>query len=316
MITVTNNMKEFMEKNTGMIILYGAGNSGYWTGYYMNKCNIDFCCYFDKGHQRDKMFMNGKPIFHPSKFVDFQGKPLRIIVTANCYEAILADLLEYDRQYNLSILCLVPKYKSTRTYKAGEVYNINKMLGYFRRKLFIGDYPTIVCSDCTGGRIYEMMDMIPNSPTVNTGIYPDDFIKICRDPQHYLTQSVKDFFWTVSYFDKEEYPVGKLDDIFIHFHHFESEEMAIKTWESLKEHINWNRLIFVLSDAGTIPMSVQKEFDALEAEHLTIIREHRSVFINVSASKYLYMHDWYFRDEKTVIENHFDLLGWLNKEYE
>ena len=42
-----NSFDAFFD-NLGDIFIYGAGNCGYWIGYYMEKCGIDFQGYIDK----------------------------------------------------------------------------------------------------------------------------------------------------------------------------------------------------------------------------------------------------------------------------
>lgn len=53
MITTINNVTEFIERERGLIFIYGAGNLGYWVGKYMHLCGIKFKGYLDKGATKE-----------------------------------------------------------------------------------------------------------------------------------------------------------------------------------------------------------------------------------------------------------------------
>ena len=137
MIQVTNNVKKFIEKNKGEIIVYGAGNAGYWTGYYLTQCNIDFSAYIDKAVYTEDAICNGRPICAIDKFADYRGgRDIRIIVTPTAYESALTDIIWQSEICGFNALCLVPRYLNITT--GEEIYHINKLLSYFRGKLLRG----------------------------------------------------------------------------------------------------------------------------------------------------------------------------------
>ncbi len=319
MIQVTNNTKSFIEKQTGEIFIYGAGNAGYWVGYYMNLCEIDFTAYFDKQICSNDSTYNGKPVYSPQKLKEYKEKPIRIIISPKCYESVLSDLLWLDNLYGLSVLCLVPRFIHVSTKEEG--YHINKLLAYFRRRLFVGEIPTILSNNCTAGFIYDLMDMIMLSPTINTGICPADFLKLCNDYKRYLNEEmvrdglVKRYgnFRTVH----ENIPVGRIGDIHVLFGHSEENEDVCSLWNMMRLRINWNRIICVAyEDENYLPYSIKNERDFMElpTEHLMIVSG-KAPFYGGGPESKVYMQENYFAKTDSAIENYFDLLGWMNGEY-
>ena len=69
---IANDTRLFIEKHSAPIAICSTENAAYWTGYYLNKCNIDFVCYIDKS-VGDNTFCNGKPVYSPEKFASTIG---------------------------------------------------------------------------------------------------------------------------------------------------------------------------------------------------------------------------------------------------
>ncbi len=321
MIEVTNDIKRFLEKETGEIIIYGAGNAGYWVGYYMNRCGIDFSCYVDKKIQGEEgAFYNDKPVYSPKKLNEYKGRSIRIIITPQQYEQILAGLLICEKDMGFNALCCIPSFVHQTTKVEG--YHINKFLAYFRRKLFKGEIPTIISNDCSAGYIYHIMDMIMISPTINTGIDQDDFIKLCRNTRHYAQQKVGGLHWERAYGNPQtdkDVLAGNVDDIKVCFAHVDSETEIQYRWETMCKMINWDRIIYVANsyDRNIPPFTVrnEKEFLNLPGEKLMMVDRNTACWCNGGFNK-IYMKENYLSRRDTAIENYFDLLGWLNKEYQ
>ncbi len=319
MIKITNNTVDFLEKETGELFIYGAGNAGYWIGYYMNRCGLDFYAYFDKKKYREEAIYNGKPIFQPEKLKEYKEKSIRIIVSPMCYESVLADLLWMEHLYGFHALCLVPRYKHISTKEEG--YHINKLLAYFRRRLFVGEIPTILSNNCTAGFIYDLMDMIMLSPTINTGICPTDFLKLCNDYKRYLNDEMVCDGFEKCYGNfrtvHENIPVGRIGDIHVQFGHSEENEDVYSRWNMMRLRINWNRIICVAYvEDNYLPFSIKNERDFMElpTEHLMIVSG-KTPFYGGGLGSKLYMQENYFAKTDSAIENYFDLLGWMNQEY-
>ncbi len=321
MLKVTNNTTEFFEKEDGDIIIYGAGNAGYWVGYYMNRCGINFECYVDKNIWHEKIYLLEKPVYKPDELFRFKGEKVRIIITAKNQDSVLAKLLELEQRYSINAICLTPLYPSINRPDKIKRYNINKFLGYFRKKLLKAPLPTVLSNDCTGGLFYDIMDSIMLSPLINTAIMSEDFVKICKNPQYYLNADLREPHYTVFCFppgSHEESISYRLNDIVISFGHIpENEEGNIeKRWEIMKKYINWNRLIYIMVDKhGMIPFRTFNEFQELEGEKMIMIKDTKSLYLLNETIHCFYDAAGCFFQRDDPIENHFDIVGWLNKEY-
>lgn len=318
MISITHNAKDFFENKTGTVFIYGAGNAGYWISDYMNRLHMEFGGFFDKEVNYEGLFINGHHVWKPGKIKDYKEEDLRVIVSPKCYQSVLYDLLELDRKYQLNALCLVPVYP--RITNGQLEYDINVLLGYFRRKLLKGNtMPTFISNTCNAGRMYRWLDMPLISPTINTGISPDDFMKICRSPHRYLSAELKKLNYGKGIYDgagRNGTITFELDDILIYFPHEEADSSIPEKWNMLKSNIQWDNLIFVLSDR-VLPVSndIICEFSQLKEKHLLVMDRKKICF---------YTNDWienmlvstgndiFFA--KDAIENYFDFLGWLNEE--
>ena len=219
-----------------------------------------------------------------------------------------------EKKYGFHALCLVPRYM--HFIHLQEMYHINKLLAYFRRKLYVGETPTIISNDCVGGEIYDMMDMLMLSPTVNIGLNDDDFLKFCNNPKKYLNIEATRVFWQKDRFGRKDVvasPAIRLDDITVLFAHTDSttESNVADRWNSMRGHINFDHMIFVYR-ANNMPVSVRfiREFNNMQNNHLFImIGDGGLICRDVD---YLLLRENYFCRTDTAIENYFDVLEWMN----
>lgn len=309
MIRTTNDVTEFIEMEQGPILIYGAGNPGYWVGKYMHLCNITFEGYIDKG-AKEECESYGKPIYHPVILKSFHDpKQLRIILAVGNPGGALADLHWYAGKRN--IVCLVPIYEDYITKE--RIYDINKLLSYFRSKLITTEIPTILSNSCNAGFIYRMLGVQRISPTINNIIWPKDFLKLCEEPYKYLTKDIIFSHWTI--YAGKTIPVGRIEDIEVYFVHDKNAEEAINRWNLFRKRINWDCLIFIFSeDTATITYSLAKAFCALNEKHMLIFQ--KNMYCSMELRGSIYMQHGHFHIRNSAIENYFDLLGWINDEYE
>ena len=66
---IVNETKHFIEKETAPLVIFGTGNAAYWTGYYLNKCGINFLCYVDDSVGNDIAYCNGRPVVNWRNFI-------------------------------------------------------------------------------------------------------------------------------------------------------------------------------------------------------------------------------------------------------
>lgn len=309
MIRTTNDVTEFIEMEQGPILIYGAGNPGYWVGKYMHQCNIAFEGYIDKG-AKGECESYDKPIYHPVILKSFHDpKQLRIILAVGNPDEALGDLHWYAGKRD--IVCLVPIYEDYITKE--RIYDINKLLSYFRSKLITTEIPTILSNSCNAGFIYRMLGVKRISPTINNVIWPKDFLKLCEEPYKYLTKDIIFSHWTI--YAGKRIPVGRIEDIEVYFVHDKNVEEAMNRWNSFRKRINWDCLIYIFSeDIATIKYSLAKAFCALNEKHMLIFS--KNMYCSWELKGSVYMHHDHFHIRNSAIENYFDLLGWINNEFE
>ena len=100
---------------------------------------------------------------------------------------------------------------------------------------------SIISQNCIGGVIYSDMKMQFLSPTINTFIPEPDFIKFVSNLEYYMNQDIV-MSWA------EEYPVGLLDDVHVHFMHYDTCSEAKECWERRKKRIKWNKIFILATD--------------------------------------------------------------------
>lgn len=317
MIAVTNDTKDFIENQDEELFIYGAGNSGYWIGYYLNQCGIEFSGYIDSNEKYCGAMCQGKPVNQPQKLSEYKERNIRLIISPRFYEPILSDLLFSTRKYGFHALCLVPQFVHFSSKR--EAYDINFFLGYFRRRLYKKETPTIISNDCTAGEIYHLMNMLMLSPTVNTYIPPNDFLKLCKAPERYFDIEGKGLFYNVLPIGDEPedckmgLPAMKIDDIIITFAHpnGKSKEL-IDHWNMMRKKINWNNMIYIFrSNHMAISEDFIREFAKLKRKHL--VMKYGVNGVRYRDINQLFFSEYIFGADR-AIENDFDLLGWLNQE--
>ncbi len=315
MISATNDTKSFFENECSPIYIYGAGDYGTWTARFMQKCGMHFEGFIDKAAEgKDKVFVLGKKVLHPEMLRSLPKMRLRIIIATLQADGVLAELPLYTE--NIDAVCMVPIYENL--FSDGKKYNINIFLSYFRAKLIKVDVPTILSNRCTAGFIYRALGTGMLSPTINTGISWEGFMKICRNPKEYLSEDMVFAYWTKALNGIR--PVGRLKDVEVLFGHEEDETQAIHRWNRMRKWINWNNVIYVMSDTRpapfntVLPYRLAEEFCSLKEKHLLLMNQY--LYAGKKLPGCMYVENIYFHDEEKVIESWFDLLGWINGEYE
>lgn len=109
-----------------------------------------------------------------------------------------------------------------------------------RKKVHAEDV-TILSQNCIGGVFYHDMGMQFLSPTINLFMMEPDFVNFVLDLEHYLHCELR-IQWG------ESYPIGELDDIRIHFMHYETCQEAKQAWERRVKRIRHDRIVVVATD--------------------------------------------------------------------
>lgn len=152
--------------------------------------------------------------------------------------------------------------------------------------LKVSDF-TIISNNCWGGTIYESYGIRKNSPTVGMFVMPSDFVRFCGDLDRYLAEPLEfisqdESKWKAQLDDKDNwgtYLIGRVGDVELHMLHHHEEVTARRKWESRKERVRGDRLIFKLNDQNGATEEDLLAFDALPLEHKLVFaaKEHPSV---------------------------------------
>lgn len=115
-----------------------------------------------------------------------------------------------------------------------------KKIDQLRTQLRNRDF-TIISQNCIGGVFYHDMQLPFSSPTINLFIKEPDFVRFVLNLQHYIDSKL------IMRWD-EEYPVGVLDDIEIHFMHYDTCREAKEAWERRAHRINLKKILVLATD--------------------------------------------------------------------
>lgn len=123
---------------------------------------------------------------------------------------------------------------------------------YKRRKKLIRTDFTIISNNCWGGFVYQYYGMKYLSPTIGLFFVGNDYIKFCKNIEHYINQKLIFIpFEKSKNYDiikgENRYPIARLDDIEIYFMHYKTEEEAAEKWYRRCKRINFDNIIFKVS---------------------------------------------------------------------
>lgn len=111
-------------------------------------------------------------------------------------------------------------------------------------KAKLGSLPepvTILSQNCIGGVFYKDMDMQFASPTIGAYMSGGDFVRFVSNLEDYLSRTLQ-MRWG------EEYPIGILGDLQIHFMHYGTCRQAREAWQRRCGRINRERLMVLCTD--------------------------------------------------------------------
>lgn len=119
---------------------------------------------------------------------------------------------------------------------------------------------TIISSNCWAGICYHRLGLPFNSPTINMFFNRSEFNRFVANLDYYLEQPLQLVEYRYERNLKRDYPVAKIDDITLHFNHYETYEGAASCWERRKKRINREHILVVSS---TTDKNDAIEFDKL-----------------------------------------------------
>lgn len=110
-----------------------------------------------------------------------------------------------------------------------------------QRKQLRAQEVSLISQNCIGGVFYHDMQQQFLSPTVNLFFTAEEFVRFVQDLPRYLAME-PEMFWD------EEFPIGKLGDVTIHFMHYDTCAQAKDAWQRRKARVQWNKIVVLCSD--------------------------------------------------------------------
>lgn len=309
MVNVTRDAASFFENEQYPYFIYGCTNLARHLGNLMERCGLKLYGYLDWNESAWGSNYYGHKVYPRKKITDVVDCPVyNIILTMNDIKSVLLDFWEMDRTYNI----LIPSQ-----FSSGKFIN-NLLLAPLRNRLLKNKDITVISNNCSDKLIYEAIGIPPKnrSPFSNNAMNHEDYLKLVKNVQYYIEQELEldSYEYKGITIDKSDvYPVGRLGDIKIHFAHSSEWEKIKGIWEKRKNNIYLDSMFWIFSDyRRPILYPVAKEFSQLNVNKCIQLSECMYYLPGVN---YATEKNGTFLDEDSIIEDWFDLLGWLNGEY-
>lgn len=196
----------------------------------------------------------------------------------------------------------------------------NKRVNNKNRKRLLNKNFSLICNDCTGAVISHDLGVKFYSPTVNLWLEPKDFIKYCQNIEYYNSLSLN---FDIRLGGGTHYPVGRLDDIKIHFMHYQDSEHATIKWEERKKRINFENLFLMLNDRNGLTEQDALDFDSLPYKNKVLLTRNKNWANKIKCAYYI--KGFEKREQVDVMSNYknclsakrhvdqFDYVRWLNE---
>lgn len=180
---------------------------------------------------------------------------------------------------------------------------------------------SIICNNCWAGHIYQKLEIPYYTPTVGLLFYMPCYILFLENLDFYLKKEL--VFIEVSKYEianhkrKDEwYPIAKLNDIEIHFLHYETQEEAAKKWNSRKARINKSNFLVVGSERDLCDELIIRRFQKLPYKNKVFFTakkyENDEFLVHIKDyEKQGFIGDIYAKNE--LIHKYFNVFKWLNQ---
>ena len=163
----------------------------------------------------------------------------------------------------------------------GRVNNYLRMIiNRFNQKKLKNKEFTLISSNCNGCLICHDLNVRFNSPFVNLYLEPKHFIKYIKNMEYYNECEIS-FVNDVSVC----YPIGMLDDISLHFVHYESEKQARDKWNERVKRINLDNMFILMSERDGCTMDDLINFDNLTYKNKVVFTH--LPYKNIKSSFYI-----------------------------
>jgi len=148
---------------------------------------------------------------------------------------------------------------------------INNLSNKLDQKLISDKEFVIISNNCWGAEVYLNLKKQYNTPFIGTFLFGPDYIKLLERFDHYMSQPLQ--FTTKSIWTDNAvtYPIGKLDDIEVHFMHYKNEEDAETKWNRrlarMYQTKDKNNYYFKISERDLVTADIIEKFHTLPFEN-------------------------------------------------
>lgn len=155
------------------------------------------------------------------------------------------------------------------------IFHVRKLLrkatGFIDQKLYPNKDFIVISNNCWGAEIYKRLGLKYNTPFVGLFLFGPDYLKLLKNLDYYLNCPLS--FAEQSKYTKHDitYPIGLLDDIEVHFQHYDSKQEAKEKWvrrcQRLQQNKEKDNLFIKICDREKTDLSIIKEFHRLPFNH-------------------------------------------------
>lgn len=178
---------------------------------------------------------------------------------------------------------------------------------------------SIIASNCIGGLFYHDLRMRFDSPTINLFFTAHDFVVFLSDLEKYLSMTPSDFRFSSD--DGKGYPVGKLDNIELHFVHYKTVEECVFKWEERKKRIDFDNLYVIFTDRNGLTLEDLRTFLSLKYRKIIFVSKkafclsEECVYVPgfEKADSVPEMQQYADVFGHRYYEKHFDIVKWINE---
>jgi uncharacterized protein (DUF1919 family) len=127
------------------------------------------------------------------------------------------------------------------------------MTDFFNRLTLKNKTFSLVCNNCVGWDIYRRYKLRYSTPTIGLFFWSDDFIsflerfpKVLKEPLTFAESSRHEQvnLWR----EVDDWPIGRLGEIEIHFSHYNNKPDAISSWYRRLYRFNYDNVFFLMFD--------------------------------------------------------------------
>lgn len=144
-----------------------------------------------------------------------------------------------------------------------------KLLSKIRNRRIKNKYFTIISNNCFAGWVYRIYNLPYQTPTAGLFIMPKCYLKLIKNLKYYMEKDIVFISEEESIYKEYlrqnlekfgQYPIGKIDDIEIHFLHYKTKEEAKEKWDRRKKRINYDKIIYKFNDQNGCTLQNIKDF--------------------------------------------------------